>query len=71
MYGSSVLILCAQVSKNQALALDTNLCAFDIPSFADGIVSIFYLDATLFSSCFLCNSTYLNDYVSAQSCHQP
>ena len=46
LFGSSVLSLCAQISTNQALALDTNLCAFDLQSFADGIVSIFHLNTS-------------------------
>lgn len=44
LFGSSVLSLCAQISKNQALALDTNLSAFDVEAFADGIRS-FVFDA--------------------------
>ncbi|XP_034234802.1 EP300-interacting inhibitor of differentiation 3 isoform X2 [Thrips palmi] len=39
LFGSSVLSLCAQISKNQALALDTNLSAFDVQAFADGILA--------------------------------
>lgn len=44
--GSSVLSLCAQVSKLQALALDTNLSAFDPQAFADGLVCIFFFLTT-------------------------
>ncbi|KAJ1525707.1 hypothetical protein ONE63_008918 [Megalurothrips usitatus] len=39
VFGSSVLSICAQISRNQALALDTNLSAFDVQAFADGIIS--------------------------------
>ena len=38
LYGGSVLTVCAQLSKNQAKALDTNLCAFQLQSFAEGIL---------------------------------
>ncbi|KAE8738744.1 hypothetical protein FOCC_FOCC015754 [Frankliniella occidentalis] len=40
LYGSHVLSICAQLSRNQAQALDTNLASFDVNTFADGILNL-------------------------------